>query len=266
MSLNFAGISPHPPIIIPEIGKEDLSKVAKTVAALQKLANHLNKAEVETLIIISPHGLVYPDRFNISVMKKSFSTFAEFDEPNLVFEYKNDLELVDKILENAEKNNLAIMPFDNGGDFYEMDHGMMVPLYYLRREIETSLKIIPINYANLDRAQHFSFGQVLGETIRNYPGRVGILASGDLSHQLIQRPETKKFDLKLIDDLKNNRIQDILYYDDEMVDNWSECGYRSILILLGALDTMKINPEILSYEGPFGVGYAVANFDLPEGD
>ena len=38
MSLNFAAISPHPPIIIPEIGKDDLEKAGSTVQAMKKLA------------------------------------------------------------------------------------------------------------------------------------------------------------------------------------------------------------------------------------
>ena len=264
MSLNFAGLSPHPPIIIPEIGKEDLAKVADTTVALRKLAHYLQEAEIETLIIISPHDLIYPDGFNISAMKKIFGTFAHFDEPNITFEYANDLELVDEIVQEARNNEIPIIPYDNGGEFHEMDHGIMVPLYYLRREQETALKIVPIAYSNLDRAQHFAFGQTIGEVAKKYPGRVGILASGDLGHQLIQNPETKKFDLKFMDDLKHNRVQDILYYDDSMIDNWAECGYRSVLILLGALDGLKAKPELLSYEGPFGVGYGVVNFELKE--
>lgn len=264
MSLNFAGISPHPPILIPEIGKDDLNKIGDTAVAMRKLAHHFYEAEIETLIIISPHGLVYPNQFNISAMRKSFGTFAQFDAPNVTLEYENDLDLVAKISEACQKNDINVLTYDNGGEFYELDHGAMVPLYYLRREQETGLKVVVITYAELDRTAHFAFGQILGEVARQYPSRVGILASGDLSHQLVQNPETKVFDEKFIDDIKNKQIQDILFYEDEMVETWSECGYRSILILLGALDGMNIKPEILSYEGPFGVGYLVANFKLPE--
>lgn len=264
MSLNFAGISPHPPIIIPEIGKDDINKVADTTIAMRKLAHDFNEAEIETLIVVSPHGLIYPDKFNVSAMKKSFGAFSQFDAPNITSEYENDLDLVAQIIETAQKNNIEILPYNNNGEFYELDHGVMVPLYYLRREQELGLKIIPISYSEQDRATHFAFGQVLGEVARKYPGRVGILASGDLGHQLIQNPQTREFDEKLVEDIKNNAIQNIVYYDNEMVDNWAECGYRSILILLGALDGMNIKPEVLSYEGPFGVGYLVANFKLPE--
>ncbi|MBC7194507.1 MAG: AmmeMemoRadiSam system protein A, partial [Caldisericia bacterium] len=37
-----------------------------------------------------------------------------------------------------------------------------------------------------------------------------------------------------------------------------ECGYRSILTLLTLMPFEKYKAEVLSYEGPFGVGYLVA--------
>lgn len=264
MSFNFAGISPHPPIIIPEIGKNDLAKAAQTSVALRKLAHSFREAEIDTLIIISPHGLVYPEQFNISTIRKSFGTFAQFDNPNIALEYGNDLDLAADIIEKSEKSNISILPYNNDSEFYELDHGALVPLYYLRREQETGLKVVPITYSSLSRAEHFAFGQILGEVAQKSSRRVGILASGDLAHQLIQKPETKEIDLKLVNDLKENKIQDILQYDEEIIDEWAECGYRSVLILLGALDGTDAKPEILSYEGPFGVGYLVANYKLSE--
>ena len=53
-----------------------------------------------------------------------------------------------------------------------------------------------------------------------------------------------------------------MYYDEDFVDDAGECGYRSILILMGILDGLNIKPRILSYEGPFGVGYLVADYKL----
>lgn len=274
MSLNFACITPHPPLLIPEIGKEDTIKVSQTIAAMNKLANLLNQAELDTLIFISPHGLVYPDRFNISVMKKSFGTFAQFDAPEITFEYSNDMDLVEEIVRQAKIDSIPLAPYDNNGEFYELDHGIMMPLYYLRQEQETSLKIVPVSYSWLDRASHFSFGQMLGTLARKSPDRIGIVASGDLSHRLLygtpsDNPEAgKKFDQKIIEDLTENKLKDIVLYEEDFVENAGECAYRSILILLGALDSMNevlsYEPQVLSYEGPFGVGYGVVNFKLPE--
>lgn len=272
MSLKFASICPHPPLLVPEIGREDTTKVTQTVSAMKKLAQIFGNAEIDTLIIISPHSLVYPDRFNISAMSKSFGSFNQFGEPNIKFEHNNDLELVEKILTESNKDEIPVLAYDNNENFFESDHGIMVPLYYLEQEQNFGLKVIPIAYSWLNRAQHFAFGKALAEVIKKSPQRIGIVASGDLSHRLFHgstgdNPDAgKNFDQKLIEDLKQNNFEEILLYDEEFVENAGECGYRSIITLLGALDQTKTEAEVLSYEGPFGVGYAVVNFKLEETD
>ena len=269
LSLHFAAISPHPPIIIPGIGKAgDLQKVGQTIQAMRKLANSFQEAEIETLIIISPHTLVYPDRFNICGMKKLFGTFAHFGSPDIIMEFPNDLELASGIDQLANQNSIPTLLYNNEGEFFEMDHGLMVPLYYLSRQQESPLKIIPVAYSNLDRANHFTFGQIIAEAIAKYPARIGVIASSDLSHRLIQgapggfSEAGKEFDQKIVEDLKNAQTKEIMLYNEEFVEDAGECGYRSILILLGILDNLNLKPKILSYEGPFGVGYVVANYPL----
>ena len=269
MSLNFAAISPHPPIIIPGIGKTgDLQKVGQTIQAMRKLANSFQEAEIETLIMVSPHTLVYPDRFNICGMKKLFGTFAPFGAPDLMMEFANDLEFAAELDKAASENNIQTLLYNNDGEFFEMDHGLMVPLYYLTSQQESALKVVPIAYSNLDRAKHFTFGQIVAETIKKFPSRCGFVASGDLSHRLIQdapggfSEAGKEFDQRIVEDLKNHKTKEIMLYDEEFVEDAGECGYRSILILLGILDNLNLKPKILSYEGPFGVGYLVANYPL----
>ena len=264
MSLNFAAISPHPPIIVPQIAGQDLAKVSSTVLAMKKLATIFQKAEIDTLIIVSPHLLIYPDRFNVCAMKKLFGTFAPFDHPEIITESNNDLDLVADLEKEMINSGINHVIYDNGGEFFELDHGTMVPLNYLSKNQEFTFKVVPIAYSNLDRAQHFAFGQILKDVCQKYSGRVGIIASGDLSHSLLDGINGKKFDEKLIEDLKNNNLKEILYYDEDFVQEARECGYRSILILLGAVDGLGLRPEFLSYEGPFGVGYLVLNYDIKE--
>lgn len=269
MSLNFAAVSPHPPIILPEIGaKEDLIKAGATVQAMKRLGYLFKEAEIDTLLVISPHFLIYPDRFNLGAMKNLFGSMAAFDAPEVILEFKNDLALTDQIVKKFAAHNLPLLTYDNGGEFLEMDHGLMVPLYYLNAAAENGFKVVPMAYAGLKRSDHFSAGQILGEVLAQAPNRCGIVASGDLSHRLISgapaaNPNVgKEFDKKLVADLKKNRTQEIIYYDDDLVEEAGECGYRSILMLLGALDGKNAPCNILSYEGPFGVGYLVANLKL----
>lgn len=99
--------------------------------------------------------------------------------------------------------------------------------------------------------------------------KIALIASGDLSHCLKEdgpygfHPHGPKFDQDLIKFLKNKDIGRILKLDEDYPDA-GECGLGSICFILGVLEESKIDyqPEILSYEGPWGVGYLVVNFKL----
>jgi len=272
MPLVFAALTPHPPIIVPEVGGAETKKVKKTILAMEKLAEDLAKSDPDTLIVISPHGLVYPDRFNVCGMENLRGDLTNFNTPQVSFKFKNDLDFAKVLDETANKEGIETLLYDNRVDFYELDHGVIVPLYFLTKKLEHSVKVVPIAYSLLSRASHVSFGQAISDVINNLDKseekRVAIIASGDLSHRLIFQapagfsPVGEKFDQKLISLLKQKKTAEILDLDEDFVEEAGECGYRSILILLGALDEERYTPEILSYEGPFGVGYLVANFKL----
>jgi AmmeMemoRadiSam system protein A len=109
-------------------------------------------------------------------------------------------------------------------------------------------------------------GVAIGRAIKKTSRRVAVVASGDLSHCLIPgapvayNPRGKEFDLLLVKLLQENRTEEIVRLDPELVEEAAECGYRSVLMLLGVFDGLEVKTQVLSYEGPFGVGYAVATF------
>jgi len=264
MPLNFAAITPHPPIIIPTIGAPaDLKRVSKTIKGMEKLAEEFAVAKPETVIVISPHGPVDFNCFTIvnsPTLAGHFYNFSDFDT-ELIF--KNDLELVEKIEKECKKEKIPLRLANIG----ELDHGVLVPLYYLSQK-HPNFKVVPIAYSYLDLETHFKFGKIIQRIVNSKQRTVGIIASGDLSHRLTPdapagySPAGAKFDEKLIEMLKKKDIKGILNMEPDLVEEAGECGYRSIIILLGALNGLAWQPEILSYEGPFGVGYLVANFKL----
>ena len=75
-------------------------------------------------------------------------------------------------------------------------------------------------------------------------------------------PKGKVFDEKLVKAVSCGDATMLLKLDTELIERAGECGLRSIIILLGAFDGLKVQPEVLSYEGPFGVGYMVASLEV----
>lgn len=268
----FAAICPHPPIIVPEVGdKKSLKEVKKTILGMEKLALELEESDPDVIIVISPHGLLFPDKMNISYYPKLWGDFTQFGAPQISFNFQSDLDLAEEINAQAKENGISAILFNNGTDTGELDHGCLVPLYYLTQNLTSRVKILPIYHSYQDTNIHFAFGQILADVIsleKFKDTRIAIVASGDLSHRLLHDTSGgfsevgKEFDKKIVDDIKNKKISEVLSYNPEWLEQAGECGYRSILILLGVLDKINYTPKILSYEGPFGVGYLVANLEL----
>ncbi len=51
-----------------------------------------------------------------------------------------------------------------------------------------------------------------------------------------------------------------------MVEAAGQCGFNSLAILLGTLEGLEARASVLSYEGPFGVGYCTAQIAAGEED
>lgn len=262
MSLVFSAITPHPPIIIPQIGKDNLAKVDKTIQALKKLEKELYASKPETIIIISPHGSLLPDNFTINLNPVYESSFVDFGDFATKKEYKADLGLIDKIFE-ANKYHLPLKILSEP----TLDHGASVPLFYLCEHLP-AIKILPMGYSLLDSETHLEFGKRLKDIIFETNKRIAVIASGDLSHCLTPEapggftPEGKEFDEQLVKLLEQKDIEGILKLEPDLIEKAGECGLRSFLILLGIIKNINYQPHLLSYEGPFGVGYLVMNFEL----
>jgi AmmeMemoRadiSam system protein A len=97
------------------------------------------------------------------------------------------------------------------------------------------------------------------------------VASGDLSHKLKAdgpygyASQGPVFDREATEAMASGDFSRFLSFDEDFCDAAAECGRRSFLIMAGTLDGLAVRSELLSYEGPFGVGYGVAAF-TPTGE
>ncbi len=147
------------------------------------------------------------------------------------------------------------------------DWGFNVPLFFLAKDFKGKIETFLIGTES--PKFYFEEGEKAYTKYKIQNTKYALVASGDLSHCLKEEgpygfnADGPKFDKDLIEALKKKDIETILKLD-EMYPEAGECGLRSFCFLLGMLEESGINyqPEILSYEGPFGVGYLVANFKI----
>jgi aromatic ring-opening dioxygenase LigB subunit len=144
-----------------------------------------------------------------------------------------------------------------------LDHGAQVPLRILSRVLHKLPPVILANPSGLTPAQALALGWALAAfqpPIQTLTG--ALLASGDLSHRLSREapvgfhPEGAAFDRELLAALAAGDGTNMLaHWPPARLAEAGECGYRPSLALLGLAGEPL---EIISYEGPFGVGYCHA--------
>ena len=205
MSIVFAAISPHPPIILPSVGsKEDRLLVKKTIKNLEGLGKKLKREKPDSILISSPH----------------------------------------------------------------LDWGFNVPLFFLAKDFKGEIKTYLMGTEEPEF--YFKEGKKTYESeIKGQESKVAVIASGDLSHCLKEdgpyefNSQGPKFDKALVEYLKKKDIENFLKLN-QCFPEAGECGLRSFSFLLGILEASGVNwqPEVLSYEDSFGVGYLVVDFKL----
>lgn len=265
MSLVFAAITPHPPLLIPTIGKENLKYITKTKEAMEKLEEDLYLAKPDMIVVISPHGHYFNDAFSLNFSDHFETDLREFGDLATKLQFSGDMEFPYAVrtesIDHYKNCPAAII------NEPVIDHGAAVPLYYLTQHLP-NIKIVPVGFSDLDWKTHLEFGSLLKEQIMRYNKRVAVIASGDLSHALSTEgpvgfnPEGPKFDAAIQELLAAHNTAGLLNLDPEKVAAAAECGFRSVLILLGILRNVNYQYSAYSYEGPFGVGYLTANFIL----
>ncbi|MGB2884781.1 MAG: AmmeMemoRadiSam system protein A [Dehalococcoidia bacterium] len=265
----YGCIVPHPPLLVPEVGGGREIEISATTKAMKELARRLAEKRPETVIVISPHGTMLYDSMGIATAGSLRGTMRDWGARSADHDFENDPDMVAAL--QAEVSASGI-PLDSIGDReYNLDHGVMVPIYFLIEGMK-GVPLVPLTFSMLPLSAHFSFGQAIRRAAERAGKRIAIVASGDLSHRLIRGapagydPMGEVFDKTLIEAIQSYDVPAILNLDEQLIDRAGECGLRSIVILLGALDGLEVKPDVLSYEGPFGVGYLVASFDVEEAE
>lgn len=265
---------PHPPIIIPEVGRGEEKKAKATTDACQRVAGEVKKLKPEVIIVITPHGPLFRDAIAVTDMESIGGNFGRFGVPEVKFKMKVDEGLSKSIMESSREAGIMTVPITkNSLREYnisgELDHGAMVPLYFINSQYK-NYKLVHITYGMLPKMDLYRFGMIIKNEVEKNSQNAVIIASGDLSHKLSHdgpyeyNPMGKVFDNEIIRLLKEGDVEGIFNMDRKVIDSAGECGLRSYYIMLGAMEGLEIKGRLLSYEGPFGVGYGVMSFDFRE--
>ena len=263
MPIIAAFFLPHPPLIIPAVGRGKERGIGATTATYRAAAEKISELAPELIVFITPHSVMYSDYIHISPGVRAGGSFARFGAPEARYETEYDSEFVNKLCELCSRDNI------NAGTDGErdpaLDHGAMIPMHFINEKY-SGYKSARISISGLPRETHFNFGKLISEASAGK--KTVLIASGDLSHKLAKdgpygfAKEGPEFDKKIADIIRSGELNELLAIPDDLAENAAECGLRCLIALAGATGA-DYTPHLLSYEGPFGVGYLAASF-LPK--
>jgi AmmeMemoRadiSam system protein A len=272
MSLQGFYLVPHPPIIIPEVGKGKEKEIIATSNSLDTLGKEIAEKAPNTIILVTPHGTMFQDAIAISYENEISGDLKKFGDANVFCKLPINKILTSKIYELAYNEGISVVMATNSllknyNSSIFLDHGTMVPLYFINKHYK-DYKLIHITYAALSDIDLYKFGMAISKAVEELNESAIFIASGDLSHKLKEEgpygydPFGEKFDTQFLRHLEDGDVKAVFNMDKETICSASECGRRSVAILLGALEGKKFKGDLLSYEDTFGVGYGVMRFDV----
>lgn len=263
MPILAAFMVPHPPMIVPQVGRGSEKQVEKTIRAYEQVAREIADLKPETILISSPHATMYLDYFHISPGREATGSFRDFRAPQVRFHESYDRELVEEIRSLAQAKGF---PAGTMGEREKwLDHGTMVPLWFIRQHYKEG-KIVRIGLSGMPLTRHYEMGQLIAEAVRMTGRRVVYVASGDLSHKLQSygpygfAPEGPQYDERIMDVCSRGAFGELFDFDETFCEKAAECGHRSFVIMAGVLDGMAVKAEQLSHEDVTGVGYGICSF------
>ena len=263
MSVLAAFLVPHPPMIVPAVGRGSETQIEATTRAYEQVAAEIAALAPETLVISSPHTVMYADYFHISPGKTAQGSFRDFGAPEVSFDETYDAALVQAVERLARERDLPAGTL--GEREKRLDHGVLVPLHFIRQAYAGG-KLVRVGLSGLDLTEHYALGRLIARAAEETGRRVVYVASGDLSHKLQAHgpygyaPEGPRYDQRLMDVCGRAAFGELFDFDETFCEKAAECGHRSFVMMAGALDGLGVEAKVLSHQDVTGVGYGVCTF------
>ena len=265
--MKSAVIMPHPPIARPLVGRGEEKKIRSTLDAYHKAVLQIAQDSPETIVIISPHNIFFRDAFYISPGETYTDSLSRFGASADRLSIPYDTELRAEIIRLCEEKGIPTVSDRRYAG--EPDHGSLIPLLFVS-EAYTDFRVVRIAPSFLSDEMLTEMGRVIERAAAHLGRRMTLIASGDLSHKLLPEgpygfvKEGPEFDRRVTEMMREGDLKAFREFSPEFRDRCAECGLPGFIMLAGALENYHVRPDFLSYEGTFGVGYAVCTFAIED--
>jgi len=259
----LAALLPHAPIVCPPVAGPRASAVAATTAACAEVGRAVVDAAPGALVITAPHGARHPTDLTVQAADHLSGDLGRFGAPEVRVTLPGAVELADAIVE-AGIAGMAIRPLASGG----LEYSTVVSLSFLTAAgWRGPTLVVGLPYPG--EGDPAAIGTAVARAADHLGLKIGVIASGDMSHRLTRDapagfdPEGARFDAKVTELLRTHDFDALRHLDPALLARAGEDCLDSLLFAAGCLGSSESveagrSSRLLSYEGPFGVGYGVA--------
>ncbi len=258
----FSGVMPHPPIVVPDVGRGRVRQCQKTHDACVEFARRLVVADPARLFLVSPQAPRHGGSFGLWSGRRLRGDLGELGAPAAAVDLPNDEQTALYVHDACRELGVRATPIPAA----PLDHGSLVPLWFLTRAGWDGLTCIASLPWESAAETLRTFGEAVAMALGRQQGASALVASGDMTHRA--KPGAPKgyhkravdFDHQLTQLVREGRLEDIAEIDRALRQLAAEDVADSSMVVAAALGHKPHGNEVLSYEHPFGVGYLVAVF------
>jgi aromatic ring-opening dioxygenase LigB subunit len=265
--LCLAVLMPHAPVLIPEVGGGREREAGATVDAMWAAAREVVAAGPDALVLVSPHSPRRPGEFGLWSDSMLAGHMGRFGRPDITLKLPAAAGLRDELERQLSTAGIVTWSIRSP----ELDHGAFVPLYYLTRSgWDGPTVVMGLNHPGEGGLREV--GEAVRRAAEETHLRLAVVASGDMSHRLTPGapagfdPQAPAFDHEFVRLVRAGRYADLEGIDPTLRELAAEDVVDSTLIAVHAAGLSSHGHEVLSYQGPFGVGYCVARLFETEND
>jgi aromatic ring-opening dioxygenase LigB subunit len=262
MSISLAAIVPYSPLLLTSVNKNSAGQLPSTLKAYKKLSQDLLDRKIDTVVLLSPVGIIQEEAVTLNVLPKFTCHFEDFGDFVTKFTVAGDVQLAQLIKTKLDNKPMIQLTSAN-----PLDYGCSVPLSFFK-QVLPKIKVLPIYPPQSNLAELFAFGKKLKKELELSSKKIAIVASVSLSQRLSKASpagysrQARAWDKKIIKALADVDSQTILEQSNDIRTEVAELGLNQIALLMGILDDFKKTGHQLSYETPWGVGLITFEFTV----
>lgn len=262
--LVFAGGCSHVPDFLarPEIDPPE--QIKHLTSGYETLAYRIAAADPDVLIVTADNHFqsFATSGYVVGAGPRHVGSMEFFNRADLSLEITGDVDLATALLDAGHKTGIEV----ESCEAIELDHGLIVPL----RQVlpRPDLPVVPLLTQPARSYSPFSaraFGTAARRAISDSGRRVGILATGGLSHWLDPGKfgfVDEEFDHYLLQMLRTGRAYDIGDTEPYPLLDHGQYEFLNWLIMLGIVGP-GVTAEVLAYESMAASGGGWTVVDIP---